>query len=210
MSVEFIQKWIESAVCGLLGNDAVDESDLAKIKYLAVGESFQNDFFIEMSLEQPPKPFVNFDGGDEWTYCLRGADIKPLIEKFKGKTDVELSMFGLDKEDEEWEEIIFTEESESLWKKFSKCVSKDRYYEKHTDLDEWDAWYDGVSASLWRDISLFTGVEVLRIQGLDIPDLTFLDNFPDLRALELVETKFAKTDGIEKLERLEQLACWLD
>lgn len=210
MSVEFTQKWIESAVCGLLGKDAVDESDLAKIKYLAVGESFQNDFFIEMSLEQPPKPFVNFDGGDEWTYCLRGADIKPLIEKFKGKTDVELSMFGLDKEDEEWEEIIFTEKSESLWKKFSKCVFKDRHYEKHTDLDEWDAWYDGVSASLWRDITLFTGIEVLRIQGLDIPDLTFLDNFPDLRALELVETKFAKTDGIEKLECLEQLACWLD
>lgn len=210
MSVEFSQKWVEKAVCGLLGKDAVGESDLAKIKYLAIGESFQNDFFIEMSLEQPSKPFVNFNGGDEWTYCLRGADIKPLIDKFKGRTDVELSMFGLDKEDKEWEEIIFTEKSESLWKKFSERVSKDRHYEKHTDLDEWHTWYDGVSASLWRDITLFTGVEVLRIQGLDIPDLTFLNNFPDLRALELVETKFAKTDGIEKLERLEQLACWLD
>lgn len=210
MSAEFTQKWIESAVRGLLGKDAVGESDLAKIKYLAIGESFQNDFFIEMSLEQPPKPFVNFNGGDEWTYCLRGADIKPLIDKFKGRTDVELSMYGLDKEDKAWEEIIFTEKSESLWKKFSKRVSKERHYEKHTDLDEWHAWYDGVSASLWRDITLFTGVEVLRIQGLEIPDLTFLDNFPDLRALELVETEFAKTDGIEKLERLEQLACWLD
>lgn len=126
----FSQKWVEKAVCRLFGRDTVDESDLAKIKYLAIGESFDNDFFVEMSVWEPPKPFVNTDGG--------------------------------------------------------------------------------VRGSLWRDLALFTGIEVLRVQGLEIPDLTFLEKFTNLRAAEFVETVFASMDGIEGLNKLEQLFCWLD
>ena len=36
-----------------------------------------------MSLEAPPKPFVDSGGGDEWYLCLRGGDIARLVEKFK-------------------------------------------------------------------------------------------------------------------------------
>lgn len=207
--MEFSHKWVEGAVCKLLGKDAVDENDLAKIKYLAIGESFDNNFFVEMSLEEPPKPFVNTDGGDEWAFCLRGEDIAELIEKFKDKTNTWLSMFGLGSEDEEWKEYCYSKKAEKLWGKFTESVVEERYYEKHSD-DDFDEWYDGVCASLWRDLALFTGVEVLRVHGLQIPDLTFLEKFTNLRTAEFVETTFASTNGIETLNKLEQLACWLD
>ncbi|MDE7229870.1 MAG: hypothetical protein K2N56_05255, partial [Oscillospiraceae bacterium] len=64
--------------------------------------------------------------------------------------------------------------------------------------------------SSYQDLMLFTGLEVLRIQGLKFPDLTFLDKLPNLRVIELVETEFVSTGGSEKLTRLEQVACWLD
>lgn len=209
MKAEFTQKWVEQAVCKLFGKDEVGESDLAKIKYLAIGESFQNDFFIEISLEEPPKPFVNTDGGDEWACCLRGEDIAKLTEKFNGEMNVRLSMFGLYRKDEEWQKYCYSNKAKMLWRKFTESVVKERYFEKHED-DEFDEWYDGVCASLWCDLALFTGVEVLRLQGMEIPDLTFLEKFTNLRTAELVETKFVSTDGIEILNRLEQLACWLD
>lgn len=209
MKAEFTQKWVEQAVCKLFGKDELGENDLAKIKYLAIGESFDNNFFIEISLEEPPKPFVNTDGGDEWACCLRGEDIAKLTEKFKGEKNVRLSMFGLYRKDEEWQKYCYSYKAKTLWRKFTESVVRERYYEKHED-DEFDAWYDGVCASLWRDLALFTGVEVLRLQGLEIPDFTFLERFTNLRTAELVETMFVSTDGIEILNRLEQLACWLD
>ena len=209
MKAEFTQKWVEQAVCKLFGKDAVGESDLAKIKYLAIGESFDNNFFIKLSLEEPPKPFVNTDGGDEWACCLRGEDIVKLIEAYKSKANVRLSMFSLYREDEEWQKYRYSYKAKTLWRKFSESVVKERYYEKHED-DEFDEWYDGVREALWRDMVLFTGVEVLRVQGLKIPNLMFLESFTNLRAAEFVETLFASTEGIEGLNKLEQLACWRD
>lgn len=206
----FSQKWVEKAVCKLFGKDMADESDLAKIKYLAIGESFDNDFFIEMSVEEPPKPFVNTDGGDEWAFCLRGGDIAKLIEENEGETDVQLSMHGLAGEDKEWENYCYSGKAKKIWAKFTESVVEEHYYEKHDSDDEFEKWYDGVQASLWHDLALFTGVEVLRVQGLEIPDLTFLEKFTSLRAAEFVETAFVSTEGIEGLNRLEQLACWLD
>lgn len=210
MSVEFTNKWVEQAVCRLFGRNVIEKSDLKEIKYLAIGESFQNDFFIEMSVEDPPKPFVNTDGGDEWAFCLRGEDIAELIEKFKGKTNTWLSMFGLGSEDKEWQRYCYSNKAERLWKTFTESIIEERCYEKYDNDEEFEKWYDGVSASLRRDLALFTGVEVLRVYGLQIPDLTFLEKFTNLRTAEFVETEFASTNGIERLNKLEQLACWLD
>lgn len=188
----------------------ISADDMANIKYLAFGESFQNNFFIELSIEQPPEPFVNSDGGEEWAYCLRGEDISKLVEKFKGRNNEQLSMFGLDREDEEWQEFVYSRKTKKIWENFEKSVKTAHYYEKFEDDDEFDEWYDGVAESAYRDIALFTGLEVLRIQGLKFPDLAFLGKLPNLRAIELVETEFVSTEGIEKLTRLEQVACWLD
>lgn len=210
MRVDFTQKWVEQAVQKLLGKDEIEADDLARIKYLAIGETFNNDFFVEMSLEAPPKPFVDSDGGDEWTCCLRGGDIAPLVEKFKDeKSDVQIFMFGLEREDEEWEDYASSDEAEELWSDFSESLVSESYYEEHKG-DDFDAWYDGVRNGAWRDITLFTGVEVLRIKGLRFPDFSFLQSFPELRVAEFVETTFDTAKDIERLNGLEQLSCYLD
>lgn len=133
-----------------------------------------------------------------------------LVEEYKGRTDVHLSMYGLEVEDKKWQKYCWSDKAEKLWEKLSENVVGEHYYEKHDSDDEFEKWYDGVRGSLWRDLALFTGVEVLRVRGLEIPDLTFLEKFTSLRAAEFVETWFGSTDGIEKLNKLEQLACWLD
>ena len=214
--MDFSQKWIADAVSELLSKPAseITAEDMKNIKYLAFGASFQNDFFIEISLEQPPKPFVNSDGGDEWAYCLRGEDISKLVREYKGKNNEQISMYGLDREDEDWNEIVYSEEAEKAWENFKKSVRSSNYYEQFENdesCEKWDKWYDNVAETAYKDIELFTGLEVLRVQGLNnIPDLTFLDKLPDLRVIELVETGFVSFEGIEKLEKLEQVACWLD
>lgn len=206
MSAEFTQKWIENAVSDALG----DFSNPERIKYLAIGESFDNDFFIELSREVPPKPFVNTDGGDEWLCCLRNGDIAKLVEKYQGKTNIQMSCFGIKRtEDAEWRNYCYSDEAREKWETFRESVSDARYYEELPD-DEFEKWYDSVRENTWRDISLFTGVEVLRIQGLVIPDFKIMDNFPNLRAAEFVETVFASSDGIGNLLKLEQLSCWMD
>lgn len=210
MAVKFTQKWIEQAVQKLLSKEEIEVSDLARIKYLSIGESFDNDFFIETSLEVPPKPFVDTDGGDEWTFCLRGGDISQLIECYKnGETPLQLSMFGLESEDEKWEEYANSDKAEKLWNGFLQSVSNEHYYEQHED-EEFDAWYGDVSRGIVSDVPLFTGVEVLRIKGLEFADLEFLAVFPNLRTAEFVETVFRSTKGIERLNGLEQLSCWMD
>ena len=208
--MEFTHKWVKQAVCKLFGKDDIDDGDLEKIKYLAIGESFQNDFFIELSLEKPPKPFVNTDGGDEWILCLRGREIAKLVEDYKNKSNAILSMYYLDyEEDNDWQEYCCSTKVQTTWEKFTESIVMESYYEELDD-EEFDEWYDGVCDTLWQDMVRFAGVEVLRIQGTHIPDLTVLDKFPGLRVLELVETMFVSTNGIENLKNLEQLACWRD
>lgn len=211
MGLNFSQEWVAERLADFFQKPVYDitAEDMASIKYLCMGETFGNEFMLYVSSEMPPDPFVDCDGGDEWLFCLRGDDISKLAEKFKDRENEQLYMFGLDHEDEEWEELISSDEAEAKWASFSKSVIGSSYYEQPGD-DEFDKWYDGICESTWRDVMLFTGVEVLRIQGLDFPDLGFLDVMPNLRVLELVETRFASMRGIEKLTRLKQLACWLN
>lgn len=211
MGLNFSQEWLAERLADFFEKPVynITAEDMARIKYLCVGETFGNEFMLYVSTETPPDPFVDCEGGDEWVCCLRGDDISALVDKFKDMKNEQLYMFGLDHEDEEWEELISSEEAEEKWEEFSKTVTGSTYYEELRD-DEFDKWYDGIREGSWRDIMLFTGVEVLRVQGLDFPDLGFLDGMPNLRVLELVETRFASMRGIEKLNRLKQLACWLN
>lgn len=211
MSLDFSQKWLAERLAELFRKPVCDitAEDMDSIKYLQIGETFGNDFMLNVSTKAPPDPFADSNGGDEWAFCLRGEDISKLVEEYKDRENEQLSMFGLDHEDEEWEELISSDEAEEKWDDFSESITCSSYYEKLDD-DAFDKWYDGIREGTWRDVMLFTGVEALRIQGLDFPDLGFLDVMPKLRVLELVETRFASTRGIEKLTQLKQLACWLD
>ncbi len=212
----FSQNWIGERLAEFFDKTVEDISaeDMASIKYLAFGASFQNDFFIEVSTEKPPKPFVNSDGGDEWAFCLRGDNISKLVEKFKERKNEQISMYGLDREDEDWQEFVYSRKTQKAWENFTKSIKTSNYYEQFEDdesCEKWEKWYDGVEESAYKDIELFTGLEVLRVQGLKkVPDLTFLDKLPYLRVIELVETEFVSFEGIEKLNGLEQVACWLD
>lgn len=211
MRLVFSQKWVAEVLADFFDKPAEDISveDMASIKYLAFGESFNNDFFIELSVEQPLKPFVNSNGGDEWLFCLRGDDISKLVEEYNGRENAQLSMYGLDREDDKWQKYACSKKAEKLWETFSKSIKGANYYEQLSD-DEFEKWYDDIRENAYRDIAFFTGVEVLRIQGLKFPDFGFLDAMPNLRVAEFVETVFVSTVGIEKLLGLEQIACWLD
>ncbi len=100
-------------------------------------------------------------------------------------------------------------DAKDLWSAFSKSVKR----VDHNALlfDEMTMkWYDGVRAEAWRDIPLFSGIEVLRIHGLCLPDFGSISALPELRVAEFVETEFEKSDGIEDLLKLEQVSCRLD
>lgn len=149
MAVEFTQKWVEEAVCKVLGTDSFSERDLTKIKYLGIGETFDNDFYIAVSAQQPPKPFVDTaNGGDEWSYCLRGADISKLVEKFKGKASVQLSDFRLVSKDEQWEKYRCSEEADALWRRFAESIVEEHYFVEFDSDDDYVKWYNGVRVSL--------------------------------------------------------------
>ena len=63
------------------------------------------------------------------------------------------------------------------------------------------------------DRCLFTGLEVLRMQGGEYQDMTFLRMMSRLRVWEVVETKFLSLEGIDdlaRLKQLKQLCCWMD
>ena len=229
--VEFTQKWIGDAVKKLLQKEEIYESDMEKIKYLRIGDEFTNNFIIEMSTSTPPDPFYDADGGDEWIQgpdggTLTGRFIPLYIDYAKENpfeyidSDTRERSFQLTdyhfwhEYEEEYEESEEDgedwEDTEKKWRSFEKTILYKRYREEFDDLDMWDEWYEKVEQSIQQDIGLFTGLEVLRIQGAEYQDLTFLRTMPKLRVWEVVETKFKSLEGIDDLVRLKQLCCWLD
>ncbi|MDE7247707.1 MAG: hypothetical protein K2N43_07445 [Lachnospiraceae bacterium] len=231
--VEFTQKWIEDAVKKLLQKEDIYESDMEKIKYLRIGENYYNSYMIEMSTETPPDPFCDTDGGDEWGTggdgaTVTGRFIKLYIDYAKenpfeyidsetGKRSLQLSQYDFWKEfEEEYEETEPEEDGEDWkdtvkkWKSFEKTILCETYLEKFDDDDAYEEWYQRTGRTIQWDISLFTGLEVLRTQGAEYKNMNFLRTMPLLRVWEVVETKFASLAGMDDLVRLKQLCCWLD
>lgn len=214
MSIHFTNKWVENAVEKILGKTQIEEVDLEKIKYLAIGETFDNDFCVQMSLETPPKPFVNSDGGDEWLFaCFKRGDAPDLLRKYEdeyeGKKTISLSTTDCEP-DSKWSEYIDSDKPQELWENFQKSVCGENYYEQYEDDEQFDNWYNGVADSLWQDIELFLGLEVLRVQGLKMPNFKSFSKMPKLRVLELVGTYFSSDESMDRLYDLEQLCCWTD
>lgn len=173
-----------------------------------------NDFFVQMSLAAPPRPFVNANGGDEWRFaCLKkGEDpsfLKKYVDEFENKKSITLSTTSC-KPDRVWMDYVGSDQAKELWKGFSESILGESYYEEQEDDERFERWYGDICSSLWQDIVLFSEVEVLRIQGLTIPDFKIFANMPDLRVLELVGTSFSSDAGIDCLYGLEQLCCFMD
>ena len=213
----FTQKWIEDAVRkGLNNKDGIiTETDIVQIKYLRIGETFNNDFFIEMSLENPPLPFVSSDGGDEWGFCcIRGNNlenfINETIEEESNSTDIELSLGLRDYKDDEMRQYAYSDKAENLWNTFEKSITSDSYYEKFDGDEAYDTWYEQIKMNIAKDIVHFKGVQVLRINGLVFDAFGIFKELPELKVLELVETVFHSIEGMDGLKKLEQLCCWMD
>lgn len=207
-TVTFTQKWVEEAVRHFLKNpqEPITTQDLARIKYLKIGESFDNDFIIELSEQCPPEPFADTDGGDEWIFALQGKD----IERFLTDSDTDLhclSAFGFEYEENH---AAGSKTARKNWDDYQKTIYQERYYEEIADYDKWEQWYEETKANIYRDLRFFTGLIVLRIYGTEMPDYTPFAGMGSLAVMELVGTCFADTDGIEKLYGLKELSCWLD
>ncbi len=213
----FTQKWVEDAVRKVLNcNDGIiTDEDVAQIKYLQIGETFDGEFFIQMSLENPPLPFVSPNGGDEWGYCcIRDNNLKnfidEMVEENANSTDIELSLGLSDYKDEEMKQYAYSNKAKILWNIFEESIISDTYYEKFEDDEAYDIWYEHNQINIAKDIVHFKGVQVLRINGLILEEFNIFKELPELKVLELVETTFYSIKGIENLKRLEQLCCWVD
>lgn len=231
--LEFTQKWIGDAVRKLLQKEDIYENDMERIKYLRIGEDFNCGFMIEISAETPPEPFCDTDGGDEWKTGGNGGTVTgrflPLfidyikanpfdyVDSDTGKHYFQFSQFGFwrefkkeynKSEDEEYHED--REDTVRKWKSFEKTILCETYEEEFDDDDAFDQWQRQVRRAIQKDIGLFTGVEVLRLQGAEYRDMTFLAAMPLLRVLEVVETDFVSMKGIDDLARLKQFCCWVD
>lgn len=208
----FQNKWIEEAVRQCLGKPEGDISpeEIIQIQYLKIGRSYDFAFITEMSTTCPPDPFVDTDGGDEWwACCLREEQITQFLQD-EGLQNTQLSVFGFDHE--EWE---YAEEDKARedWEQFKDTVKVSRYLERiedYKDKDAWEAWYEKTAGSFWQDISLFTGLRVLRVMGGSFPDFKALEPLTNLKTAEFVETSFDTDEAIETLSRLNQLCCWMD
>lgn len=207
-NVIFQNKWIEKAVRQCLSKAEGDiyPEDMAQIRYLRIGESFDADFIAEMSTSSPPDPFVDTDGGDEWfACCLREEQIARFIRE-KGLRHTKLYAFGF--EHEKWAYARERKAREN-WERFKDTIKKSVYPEQ-TEYPNDEAWYENTASSFWQDIPLFSGLEVLRVMGGSFPDFKPLDTLKNLKAAEFVSTSFAADDAIEGLSRLKQLCCWMD
>lgn len=231
--VKFTQKWMEDAVKKLLQKEDIYESDMEKIRYLRIGNAFNGYFMIEISTAAPPDPFEDIDGGDEWELggdgaTVTGRFIQLYIDYMKenpfdymdsetGERTFQLSQFSFWRkfekeyaESEMQEDKESWEDTEKKWRTFEKTILCTTYTEDFDSDDAFDEWEQQVERSIQQDIVLFTGLEVLRTQGAEYQDMTFLKTMPQLRVWEVVETKFRSLEGIEDLVRLKQLCCWVD
>ena len=200
MSIRFENEWVENAIKKALGvkEGEITETDLDRVKYIRIGDVNRNgQLQVEVSKEEPPRPFVDTDGGDEWACCICGDDIRRFLEEKKDNL-TQPFMFGFDYDEPDYD----PDASEQAWEKYKESITAEVFSD--------ESRYDEMLETLYKDLALFKKLEVLRMIYLHIPDYSFFEEMKDLRALELVSVEFDSTDGSESLLGLEQLAAWLD
>ena len=216
--MEFENKWVEEAVRKVLGisaEDPISSEALGSIKYVKIGASlhFINGFEVQLSTQTPPEPFSDTDGGDEWICCLRGKNIEAFLNQENKRNLLLPSRFGFDNEDFMGAQ---SDEAEALWEEYKKSLVAGNDFMTVLQLaqaegkEATDKRFDSLMSELYRDIVKFKGVQVLRIDGLSMPDYHVFEEMKQLKVLELVEVNFASFEGYECLMNLQQFACWMD
>lgn len=248
MSVIFANKYIEDAIRKILNiseENNISACDMERIKYLRIGH-LDGLYGVEISEKNPPDPFSDTDGGDEWLCALRGKQIKKFLKKAKkrllnpyqsngysGKnrdasSDEAVSAWEIYKtsiiSEHSQEQIEGLDEYVEQWNEKKRVVLGDKWTEEEWAEFVWqwneekgqeedklrDKWHESNMNLIGQDMPHFTGLKVLRVQGLTLPDYAIFHNMKNLKTLELVEIYFLSTDGYEKLFDLQQLSCWVD
>ncbi|MCR5120234.1 MAG: hypothetical protein K6B44_11545 [Lachnospiraceae bacterium] len=116
MSIRFENEWVEKAIRKALGvqKGEITEIDLDRVKYIRIGDVNRNgQLQVEVSTEEPPRPFVDTDGGDEWACCICGDDIRRFLEEKKDNL-TQPFMFGFDYDEPDYD----PDASEQAWEKY--------------------------------------------------------------------------------------------
>lgn len=234
MEINFSQKWIEDKVKEALGKDIITTEDIEKIKYMLIGDSFSGYFTVSISCDEPHMPYYNPWGGDEWNCStLNGSKIiNGFVDHIKADTDNEfvdevdryVFMHNLeiyleeheDLQEEESEDGEVTLKEQYLRKKqrekaveqYHNDVIETEYCEEIEDDDEADDWFRRTRDNIYKDLHLFTGLKVLRLQEVGLADFSFLQDLKKLEVLELAESDIYSLDGIENLKNLKQFCFW--
>lgn len=191
--------------CLKITREELDIETLKKIKYLRVADE-DGGITMEVSTACPPEPFSSTDGGDEWAYaCFLGNDIQSFLEDEKTSLDELYPSCDM----EEWE-YAWSEEATEKWDDFKKSIVRIEYYwnELGMEHEEWEKWAEDFDIS--EDIEKLSELEVLRINNFTFDNYEFFGVLRNLRVVEVQETVFQDSKGVENLYKLQQLCCWLD
>lgn len=207
--VNFKSKWVEKCVRKVLNKPegALDSEEIFKIKYARAGGDFCGSTVLELSTELPPEPFSAFDGGDEWMVCLHSETV--LGEKYKLEDYISIDgQFWVDHfKTEEWE-YAFSKEAERKWEKFEKSIVKNNLFEDYTE-EELNMMKE--EALPIDDLSLFSGLIVLRLYESEVDSAAWFQTFQELKVLELAEVGVkAEKNSAEEFSGLKQITFWGD
>lgn len=208
-SIKFESKWVEKCVRAALNKQEgeLDSEDISKIQYAKAGGDFSGAVVLELSVEKPPEPFAAFDGGDEWAISLYSETT--LGEKYKLDEYVRMdgSLWLNHFEMEEWE-YAFSQKAEAEWRAFEKTILKNNIYEDYTEEElntmEWEFLP-------MKDLSLLSGLKVLRLYEAEVDSLSWFESFPNLKVLELAEVASREQgEDVNIFSGLQQISFWID
>jgi len=202
--IKFATKWLEQCVRDYLNKPLapLNETDLARIKYIKISDPYNNKYSLEISENEPPTPYCDPFGGEEWESATMStlAIAKKIMSIQEQKpSSITLSKgYGDDSSDYEYDTSTIDTK---------KCAEFEKSTIKYQDNNS--GWENNTNA-LVNDLSLFKSLKVLRIYEIQLNDFRIIQNLSNLRVLELKDVAFASSEGIESLVKLDQLCAWVD
>lgn len=221
--IRFQSKWFERCLRDYLNIEGrpITDEDVVEIKYLFVSTTHGYELGFAKSL--PPELFQTCafpDSGDEWDCaCIENTGkysaIQDFLEIEASNLEIGYQVYTLRLKDDIQRfayrgSAVEYKLAQRAMRSFDADVK--RYSPRGTDFeglteDEITCDYGILSP---EDFSCLTGLEVLRLMSCqtEIHSLSFLENLPRLRILEIGEVFLNDLAGLNKLIGLEKLCIW--
>lgn len=209
-----LQSWLLDICKNYFNKEEITEEDLEKITYFKLDT--MDDITIELSTEEPPRPFSDTNGGDEWKCCTLYQDqIKTYVSNVKAKKFEKINYngeycFSTTPFSYEHEELELSKEDCEKAGAFEKTISRFSYKEEIEYYGAYEDWLQTTSKDLIKGISVFPNLRVLRIHYGHYESLGFMHSLDKLECLELVECIFLDPDGFDEITKCNQLCCWMN